>query len=214
MERIKDEFFRKLTDAILLSGKEVLEIGCGEGTRSKDIATACKFLFGIDPSESDIGAARQRNIPNALFKQGSAENLVFDDSSVDVVIFTLSFHHVPEVLMRQSIDEAVRVVKPEGYIVFLEPGMNGSLFDAEIDFDAYDGDERQAKKDAYAAMMAHPGLVLFKEIADESMFRFDSLQDFMGSMIPKKNIAAIEPFLVQHNYVLNAERRINIFRPK
>lgn len=214
MKRIKDEFFKKLADAIPLSGKEVLEVGCGEGTRSQDIARACKFLFGIDPNESDIITARERNIPNALFNQGSAEDLAFDNNSVDVVIFTLSLHHVPKALMRQSIDEALRVLRPGGWIVFLEPGMNGSLFDAEIDFDAYDGDEREVKNDAYAAMMAHPGLVLFKEIADESVFQFDSLQDFMDSMSPKKDIGGIEPFLVQHNYVLNAERRINIFQPK
>ncbi|MBI2474185.1 MAG: methyltransferase domain-containing protein [Candidatus Taylorbacteria bacterium] len=214
MKRIKDEFFKKLTDAIPLSGKEVLEVGCGEGTRSQDIARACKFLYGIDPSESDIAAARERNIPNTLFNQGSAENLVFDDNSIDVVIFTLSFHHVPKALMRQSIDEVLRVLRPGGWIVFLEPGMNGSLFDAEIDFDAYDGDEREVKKESYAAMMTHPNLKLFKEIADESVFQFDSLQDFMESMSPKKSIGAIEPFLARHNYVLNAERRINIFQPK
>lgn len=214
MKRIKDEFFKKLTDAIPLSGKEVLEVGCGEGIRSQDIARACKFLFGVDPNEFDIGAARERNIPNALFNQGNAENLVFDDSSIDVVIFTLSFHHVPKALMRQSIDEALRVLRREGWIAFLEPGMNGSLFEAEIQFDAYDGDEREVKKNAYEAMMAHPGLALFKEIADESVFQFDSLQDFMDSMSPKKNVQGAESFLAQHNYILNAERRINIFRPK
>lgn len=214
MKRIKDEFFKKLTEAISLSGKEVLEVGCGEGTRSQDIARACKFLFSIDPNESDVIAARERNIPNALFNQGVAENLSFDDKSVDVVIFKLSFHHVPKTLMEQSINEALRVLRPGGWIVFLEPGMNGSLFDAEIDFDAYDGDEREAKKDAYAAMMAHPGLVLFREIADESVFQFDSLQDFMESMSPKRNIENIESFLARHKYILNAERRIDIFQPK
>ncbi len=214
MKRIKDEFFEKLTGAISLAGKEVLEVGCGEGTRSQDIARACKFLYGIDPSESDINTAIERNIPNAQFSQGSAESLAFNNKTVDIVVFTLSLHHVPKALMRQSIDEALRVLRPGGWIVFLEPGMNGSLFDAEIQFDAYDGDEREVKKNAYAAMMEHPGLVLFKEIADESVFQFDSLQDFMDSMSPKKDIPAIEPFLIQHNYVLNAERRINIFQAK
>ena len=214
MKRIKDEFFKKLTGAISLTDKEVLEVGCGEGTRSKDIASACKFLFGIDPNESNIDIARKRNIPNTIFSRGSAENLLFSDNTVDIVMFTLSFHHVPKVLMRQSIDEALRVLRPEGRIVFLEPGMNGSLFDAEIQFDAFDGDEREVKRLAYAAMMEHPRLSSIAEVDDESVFQFDSLQDFMDSMSPKKNVPGVEPFLVQHKYVLHAERRINIFRAK
>ena len=211
MKRIHDEFLKKLTEVLALSGKDVLEIGCGGGTRSLEIAAVCQSLTGIDPSEADISEARNRGITNTKFALGTADNLEFPDNSFDVVIYTLSFHHVPKELMQVSIDEALRVLKPQGSIVFFEPGMEGSLFEAEIIFDAYDGDEREVKALAYEAMFFHPGLFLVVEIGDESIFQFDSLEDFLESMSPKQSLADIESFLVQHNYTLNAERRINVF---
>jgi ubiquinone/menaquinone biosynthesis C-methylase UbiE len=214
VQRIKDEFLLKLLEAVPLKDQEVLEIGCGTGTRSVEIAANCKSLVGIDPSYDNTVVAGNRNITNAEFLTCAAEDLPFDANSYDVAVFTLSLHHVPEALMAQAIDEVVRVVRPEGYIVFLEPGTQGSLFDAEIEFDAFDGDERQVKWFAYNAMLLHRRLTWVVEIPDETIFQFDSLEDFLASMSPKQKIDDIGEFLRRHNFTLNASRRINVFRPK
>lgn len=214
MKRIKDEFLKKLYSHISLAGKTVLEIGCGKGTRSLDLARVCQFLIGIDPSRSDIDIARAQQVENAIFREGSAEDLEFSDFTFDIVLYTLSFHHVSTIHMKQAIDESLRVLRPGGLIIFLEPGVSGSFFESEIEFDACDGDERQAKKDAYAAMMNHSNLLLLHEISDETIFQFDSPQDFVDSMSPKKNIQRIESFLSRHEYMLNAELRINIFQAR
>src|SRR3989344_8959360 len=64
-------------------------------------------------------------------------------------------------------------------------------------------------------MLKHPQIQQIAELPDETIFSFDSVQDFVDSLLPKKgSIEEIEQFLHAHDFVLNAKRRINIFRPK
>jgi len=42
---------------------------------------------------------------------GEAQRLDYMDSFFDMVIFSLSFHHIPKQDMETSIQEAIRVVK-------------------------------------------------------------------------------------------------------
>lgn len=212
MQRIKEEFLDKLEEVVCLSDKKILEIGCGNGSRSVDIAARCGSLVAIEPDKEIISIAQRMNIPNAVFIVGSADTLEFNDQEFDSALFTLSFHHISVDAMSATINEVLRVIKKSGFLVFLEPTHDGSFFDAEIMFDACDGDEREEKASAYHAMMVHSGIVLVREIDDETIFRFDSVDDFIFSMSPKKNIVDIREFLEKHAYTLRAGRRISIFQ--
>lgn len=214
MKRIQEKFLETLEQAIGLEDMSVLEVGCGNGARSVEIAKRCKSLTAIEPNEVQLRCAKELEVQNIDFRLGSAEALDFAPESFDVVIFTLSFHHVPQTLMSVAINEALRVVRQNGFIVFLEPAVTGSFFEAEIRFDACDGDEREEKRIAYEAMSSHTGLVPVKELPDETIFQFDSLDDFIQSMCPKANLDQLEPFLRTHHYILRAKRRINIYRPR
>lgn len=57
----------------------------------------------------------------------------------------------------------------------------------------YDGDEREAKKNAYDAMM-------MSEVPDETILQFESLEEFLVAMSPRKNCdyASPEAPLVQN----------------
>lgn len=191
MERIQDGFLEKLNQQIPLRELSVLEIGCGNGSRSVGIATRSKMLTAIDPDNSKIEEARMRGITNAAFQQGFAESLVFKDASFSVVIFTLSFHHVPKEQMNRAINEAIRVIWSTWYIVFFEPTEQGTFFDAEIQFDACDGDERLEKENAHNAMMNHAGIRHVIEFYDETILKFDSGKDFIESLSPKEILMAL-----------------------
>jgi ubiquinone/menaquinone biosynthesis C-methylase UbiE len=213
MQRIKEEFLDKLEVVLSLTGKDVLEVGCGEGTRSIAIAKRCKNLVAIDPDPGLIKKAKAENpFENITYQVDSAEKISFDNEKCDVVIFTLSLHHVPIDKMKTAIDEAVRVVRKDGYIVFLEPEFDGTLFESEIFFDAFDGDERKQKAFAYFAMLDHPKLKEVAEIMDETIWKLDSVDDFIESMAPKRKIDQLKSFLEKNNYILRAARRINIFQ--
>lgn len=212
MQRIKDEFLDNIELEISLHEASVLEVGCGNGVRSQNIAMRCESLFGVDPNQESINEAKKLNIPNATFQVGSAESLNILDSQFDIVLFTLSLHHVPLDKMSLAIDNALLVVNLNGYIIFLEPTEEGSLFDAEILFNAEDGDERTQKKTAYQTMTKHTGIQLVKEFYDETIFKLESTNDFVTSMHPTKNFDQIEDFLKKHDFMLNAKRRTNIFQ--
>jgi ubiquinone/menaquinone biosynthesis C-methylase UbiE len=92
MRRIKEDFVNILAGALLgrLKKMTALEIGCGDGMRSVDIAERCHKLIGIDPDPLNVKIANRRHILNAAFSQGRAEVLEYPSATFDIVIFTLS----------------------------------------------------------------------------------------------------------------------------
>lgn len=214
MKRLKDEYLTTIQTAVPLIGKAVLEVGCGNGSRSIQIAALCNQLVAVEPNTDRLSEAKQHHTAtNIEYRQGSAESLPVSDAAFDVVLFTLSLHHVPSSKMSVAIDEAIRAVKPDGHIIFFEPAFEGSFFESEIQFDACDGDERREKALAYAAMLSHDHLKEAAELEDETIFSFDSVDDFRSSMNPKQgSLEAIDDFLRKHNFLLSAQRRINVFR--
>lgn len=215
MERIQDTYLDTIQSIVSLKGKFILEVGCGTGVRTAQIAQCCDSILAIDPNVLSIQTAQELNpVSNGSYVVAVADALPAEDQSVDIVFFTLSFHHVSLDRMNVSITEALRVVKQSGHIIFFEPAFEGSFFDAEILFDGCDGDERQEKAYAYATMLAHPGLRETKELYDETVFRFESAEDFIEAMHPKKgSVEEVKRFLEERQFLLSARRRINVFVP-
>src|SRR5215813_9644659 len=94
-------------------------------------------------------ARAQHPDPLITFRVGSAPDLDDLNTFFDAVVFTLSLHHIPASLMGEAIESAARVVRKSGYVIFVEPTFSGSFFEAELVFDASDGDERAQKALAY-----------------------------------------------------------------
>jgi SAM-dependent methyltransferase len=53
-----------------LTGARVLDLGCGIGDQSRDLAALGAHVVGIDADESLLAAARARSIPGARFEVG------------------------------------------------------------------------------------------------------------------------------------------------
>ncbi len=216
MKRLVDGFLEKMESTVSLSGKRVLEIGCGDGARSPKIEEMCGTLVSIEPRAESIAYARANNPGKAIrYEVGRAEELDFADHSFDVAIFTLSLHHVPVESMQKALAEAARVLKPGGYVVCLEPAQEGSFFESELLFGAGDGDERAAKAKAYLALLEESsslGLMEVAELFDETVFALEFAEDFIQVMQPKKNLDRLESFLEKEKFKLNAWRRINIYK--
>jgi len=213
MKRIKEEFLDKLETVITLKRKDVLEIGCGAGNRSVQIAGRVAHLTAIDPSVELINEARiVNNLPNITYQAGCVERLKFKPKTFDIVIFTLSLHHVDPLSIPIAIRNAIKVTKKRGYIVFFEPAQDGSFFESEILFNACDGDERKEKAYAYYSLLNYKGYKEVAEIADETVFQFESYNDYVVNMKPNKNKKQVKEFLERHKYRLVAARRINVFK--
>jgi ubiquinone/menaquinone biosynthesis C-methylase UbiE len=77
-----------------LSGKVVLEIGCGDGTFTRQYAPIAQHVVGIDPTASDVRQALNKihsgRARNTHFLLAEGENLPFPDQIFDVAIFASS----------------------------------------------------------------------------------------------------------------------------
>jgi SAM-dependent methyltransferase len=128
--RAEDRFYRTLTAAHthylkLLDeaarGRDVLEIGCGEGDLTQQLATTAKSVVGIDLSEGCIERATQNMDPamsgTLTFRAMDAERLAFPEDSFDVVCGRAILHHL---VLDRALGEVARVLRPGGRAIFLE----------------------------------------------------------------------------------------------
>lgn len=107
----------------LLHGKSILEVGCGTGRLTFQIASYCKNCIGIDIDERVVQFAikekKKSNVQNIDFKVDHAETLSFENETFDLVIFAWSFCCVENKI--KALREALRVLKPKGKLILLEP---------------------------------------------------------------------------------------------
>ena len=97
------------------SGQSWIDIGCGTGAFTAQIAELCSpsKLLGIDPSEAQIEFARKRSMAHsATFQTGDATALACESSSFDVATMALVLFFLPDPVLGMA--EMKRVVKSEG----------------------------------------------------------------------------------------------------
>ena len=102
------------TDEILrtISGKNVLEVGCGRGYLAGLVSEAGHEITGCDIV---ISKKTSEKYPAVKFVEGNIEKLPFKDNSFDTVISTHTLEHVQN--LPQAISELRRVAKKELIIV-------------------------------------------------------------------------------------------------
>lgn len=211
---VKDHFMKNLFKKVELKGQYVLEIGCGDGFRTQQFGHIRGVkIEAIDPDEQSILTAKENNYDDDIkYTVAQAESLPFSEKTFDIVIFTLSMHHINS--GKKALTEACRVLKNKGTIVVIEPGLNGTLYEAEINFDCFDGDETKQKAKAYETIMHESKMKMISEFWGETELKFESIDDFKDNMLPKKNLHKLELFLNKNKYKLWGERRINVFIKK
>lgn len=119
-ERITLDKILKFED---FQGKEVLEIGCGDGRITSQLVSKSKRLVAIDPDAESIAAATIHAGDGDL-RIGSGEHLEFPSACFDVILFTLSLHHQDS---RLTLREAKRVLRDQGRVLILEPVNDGEI---------------------------------------------------------------------------------------
>jgi ubiquinone/menaquinone biosynthesis C-methylase UbiE len=98
-------------------GDLVLDIGCGSGV-SLDLAQKeGAVVYGVDPSPAMVARAARR-VPQAILREGSAENLEFADGQFTHVWTISSYHHWADT--GRGIAEAFRVLGDSGTLYIVE----------------------------------------------------------------------------------------------
>ena len=111
-ERVHTEMLNVVTSETAAPGA-VLDVGCGTGRLLRKVRAVYPSaqLFGIDPAEGMVEVAR-RQIESATIYLAAAESLPLADSSVDIVLSSISFHHWTDQLT--GLREIRRVLRPGG----------------------------------------------------------------------------------------------------
>ncbi|MBI4039716.1 class I SAM-dependent methyltransferase [Candidatus Daviesbacteria bacterium] len=115
--------FGAVSDFVMPTRGEILDIGCADGTFSQVILekTGAEKLVGIDVVDHLIADDQQyfKNNGKMEFLVADAHNLPFADGTFDAVFALEVLEHVEN--PRQVLSEVKRVLKPDGYIVILVP---------------------------------------------------------------------------------------------
>ena len=108
--------FRRIGD---LSGRRVLDLGCGRGRWAQEFALRGARVTGVDWSEQALEQARSR-VPKASFVRMPVTELGFASASFDVVNSVTVVQHLPHDIQDRVLREAARVLAPGGWFSLVE----------------------------------------------------------------------------------------------
>ena len=96
-------------------GQHVLDVGCGPGALTGELVThvGADRVSAVDPSESFVRAARERN-PGVDVRLAPAENLPFANGSFDVSLAQLVVHFMSDPVT--GLREMTRVTRSRGAV--------------------------------------------------------------------------------------------------
>jgi len=97
------------------SGQRALDVGCGPGALTAELVARVggPAVAAVDPSESFVLAARERN-PGVEVLQATAEHLPFPALTFDAALAQLVVHFMPDPI--RGLAEMARVTRREGVV--------------------------------------------------------------------------------------------------
>ena len=149
-KRYPIQLYHRVATQVDLSGKRVLEVGCGHGGGASYLMRTLHpaSYTGLDLNPVGIAFCRKRhNVPGLDFVQGDAENLPFPDQSFDAVINIESSHCYPR--FPRFLAEVARVLRPGGHFLY-----------TDLRSDVHIAEWEAALADAPILMLSHADIMM------------------------------------------------------
>jgi ubiquinone/menaquinone biosynthesis C-methylase UbiE len=110
-----------------ITGKHVLDVGCGNAYGTALMAASAATIKGLDYDGATVAenGSRYASVTNLTFQQGTIPPLPFADASFDVITaFQFIEHIVPR---KEFLRECLRVLRPGGRLLVTTPNVKKSL---------------------------------------------------------------------------------------
>ena len=111
--------YRWLARAVSANASMVVDLACGSGPMSRELAQPGRTVIGLDLSEHELGLAAERG--PGPWVRADALRLPFRDGSVDVV--TSSMGLVVVTPLDTVLKEVARVLRPGGVLAGIAPAL-------------------------------------------------------------------------------------------
>jgi SAM-dependent methyltransferase len=120
-----ERYWQLVAQAAVPPGGTVLDVGCGTGAVTLRVALAVPdaTVTGVDPDGAAVALARRKageQGVRARFEQAYAQHLPAGDGSVDRVLSSLMFHHLPAGTKAAMVSEVRRVLAPGGSLHLMD----------------------------------------------------------------------------------------------
>lgn len=104
---------------LLRSGSRMLDIGCGSGEYTTELAPRFEKVDGIDIERDRLDLFEQSKLEHIDLEIMSATNMSYDDNTFDVVVMIEVLEHLANVA--GSLREIQRVLNPSGSLYLTTP---------------------------------------------------------------------------------------------
>lgn len=161
-KQLVDHFARTVVEA---GGGTVLDVGCGPGWLTRDLASRGLTVSGMDISTAMLHLARTNN-PGIGFAAASLTQIPVADGVIAGVFCWYVLHHVPDEDLHAAIRELARVIGPGGSLM-LGDHVGESTY---VKTEGYGGLPMRVhfarrSPEAYAHLLREAGLVVDATIA-------------------------------------------------
>jgi SAM-dependent methyltransferase len=114
------DLWRALAGVVDWAGRDVVDVGCGDGFHLPRFATSARRVVGVEPHPPLVRRARARvgGLDTVEVLAGSAQRLPLPDASVDVVHARTAYFFGPG--CEPGLAEADRVLRPGGSLVIVD----------------------------------------------------------------------------------------------
>lgn len=144
--KMPEEVIDYLFEFISESNPKILDVGCGTGIVSRQMAQKGALVLGTDVDPEMIEEAKAKNTENIQYKIAPTEKLPFPDESFDAVTAFSSFHWFANA---DASTEMFRVLKSGGVVFVANRYQQGKFRENYINIlkEFIPGDMPDAKKD-------------------------------------------------------------------